>query len=236
MTGDSDHQRARLFAALQQTPIVRQWLKAFPQATGFSLELVTSDSQRSTRPVKGSFIVPIHTDGNAIAEFIVNRACPPKADKPRRGDSLIGRRAIKANKTLLALFARLVGELAPRWELAARDDDSPAVAKAKDYIRANVHRQLRLGEVAKASGYSVRHFCRLFSQATGTTFREHLIRVRIENSKALLCDKTKRVREVMDAVGFQSGSHFNRAFRKIVGTSPTQYRAWLRKSVAKADK
>ncbi|MGB8804163.1 MAG: helix-turn-helix transcriptional regulator, partial [Chthoniobacterales bacterium] len=55
-------------------------------------------------------------------------------------------------------------------------------------------------------------------------FTDYLARVRIEKAKALLLDRNRRVSEVAYDVGFQSLTHFNRIFRKIVGRSPTNYR------------
>ena len=68
------------------------------------------------------------------------------------------------------------------------------------------------------------YFCKLFKGATGLTFTDYLARVRIEKAKALLLDRNRRVSEVAYDAGFQSLTHFNRIFRKIVGRSPTDYR------------
>jgi hypothetical protein len=51
-----------------------------------------------------------------------------------------------------------------------------------------------------------------------------LSRVRIESSKGLLINLQLRVSEVAYGAGFQSLTHFNRVFQKILGQSPTEYR------------
>jgi AraC-like DNA-binding protein len=56
------------------------------------------------------------------------------------------------------------------------------------------------------------------------TFTEYLARVRIEKAKALLLEPNRRISEVAYDVGFQSLTHFNRVFRKIVRQSPSSYR------------
>ena len=82
-----------------------------------------------------------------------------------------------------------------------------------------------LEQIAHALNVSTFHFCRKFKQETGLTFVEYLNRVRIEHAKLLLHNKNLRVTEVAYEVGFQSLTHFNRIFRKLVGTSPTEYRS-----------
>jgi AraC-like DNA-binding protein len=59
------------------------------------------------------------------------------------------------------------------------------------------------------------------------TFVAYLSRLRVEKAKILLQDKNLRITEICYEVGFQSLTHFNRIFRKLVGSSPTEYRSWV---------
>jgi AraC-like DNA-binding protein len=70
----------------------------------------------------------------------------------------------------------------------------------------------------------------LFKRATGLTFTNFLSRVRIERSKNLLINPQLRVSEIAYEVGFQSLTHFNRVFLKLLGQSPTEYRLKLQDS------
>ena len=49
----------------------------------------------------------------------------------------------------------------------------------------------------------------------------------IEKAKNLLLNPNLRVSEIAFEVGFQSLTHFNRVFKKLLGQSPTEYRAQL---------
>ena len=62
---------------------------------------------------------------------------------------------------------------------------------------------------------------------TGLNFTDYLSRVRIEKAKNLLLNPNLRVSEIAFEVGFQSLTHFNRVFKKILGQSPTDYRSQL---------
>ena len=46
----------------------------------------------------------------------------------------------------------------------------------------------------------------------------------IDNAKTLLLDRNRRISEIAYDVGFQSLTHFNRIFKKLVGASPSSYR------------
>ena len=79
-------------------------------------------------------------------------------------------------------------------------------------------------EVAKAVHTSSCYFCKLFRRATGLTFTEYVVRVRLESVKEMLLKPHVRVSEAAYAAGFQSLSQFNRTFRRIEGESPSGYR------------
>ena len=105
--------------------------------------------------------------------------------------------------------------------------EPPVIARAKRYIEENQAEDLSLGEVAKAVNTSTFYFCKMFKKATGLHFTEYVSRVRIEKAKNLLLNPNLRVSEVAFEIGFQSLTHFNRVFKKIVGQSPTEYREQL---------
>jgi YesN/AraC family two-component response regulator len=64
----------------------------------------------------------------------------------------------------------------------------------------------------------------MFKKGTGLNFTEYVSRVRIENAKNLLLNPNLRISEIAYQVGFQSLTHFNRVFKKVVGEAPTEYR------------
>jgi AraC-like DNA-binding protein len=67
----------------------------------------------------------------------------------------------------------------------------------------------------------------MFKKVTGVNFTDYVSRARIEKSKNLLLNPNLRVSEIAFEVGFQSLTHFNRVFRRLLGQSPTDYRAQL---------
>jgi AraC-like DNA-binding protein len=67
----------------------------------------------------------------------------------------------------------------------------------------------------------------MFKKATGINFTDYLSRVRTERAKNLLLNPNLRVSEIAYEVGFQSLTHFNRVFKRILGQSPTEYRGQL---------
>jgi len=132
---------------------------------------------------------------------------------------------------LLEIFARHLSILSNQIAVASSAAEPVAVARAKQFIAQNQDGAICLATVAKAVNTSTFYFCKLFKRATGLTFTDYLARVRIEKAKTLLLDRSRRVSEVAYDVGFQSLTHFNRVFRKIVRESPSSYRRSVSKFV-----
>jgi AraC family transcriptional regulator len=96
-----------------------------------------------------------------------------------------------------------------------------------DYITAHLDEDLSLAELARTAGMSPHHFAVLFRQRMGTSPHRHVVEQRIERAKHLLRDHTQSILEVALASGFESQSHFGRVFRRVVGVTPSGYRAAL---------
>jgi AraC-like DNA-binding protein len=67
----------------------------------------------------------------------------------------------------------------------------------------------------------------MFKKATGLNFTDYVSRVRVEKAKNLLLNRNLRISEIAYEIGFQSLTHFNRVFKRIMGESPTEYRGQL---------
>jgi len=125
---------------------------------------------------------------------------------------------------LLEIFGRHLSILSNQIAVENAESEPIAVTRAKQFIAQNQDGAICLASVAKAVNTSTFYFCKLFKRVTGLTFTDYLARVRIEKAKTLLLNPNRRISEVAYDVGFQSLTHLNRVFRKIVGQSPTSYR------------
>jgi AraC-like DNA-binding protein/NAD(P)H-dependent FMN reductase len=99
------------------------------------------------------------------------------------------------------------------------------IAEAVTYIKANYWDQnLSLDTVANVVFMSRYHFSRKFRQETGRRFIDYLIMLRMTEARKLLIDTNWTVTAIAAAVGYRDLSNFERSFKKLFGTQPSQYR------------
>jgi len=128
---------------------------------------------------------------------------------------------------LLAIFAEHLAACANQLALRRQKTEPEAVSRARGHIDQKFREELSLPDVARVVNMSANYFSEKFKQATGLNFVEYVARTRIEKARNLLLNPNMRISEVAFEVGFQSLSQFNRAFKKIVGQSPSHFRAGL---------
>jgi AraC-like DNA-binding protein len=128
---------------------------------------------------------------------------------------------------LLQIFAQHLSMVSNQIVVQQENAEPPIILRAKEFIKQNQTEDISLGQVAKAVNTSTFYFCKMFKKFTGINFTDYVSRLRIESAKNLLLNPNLRISEIAYEVGFQSLTHFNRVFKKIIGQSPTEYRGHL---------
>lgn len=102
--------------------------------------------------------------------------------------------------------------------------NSELIKKAIGYIAKNFASPVTLDDVAKHVHLNSAYFSTLFKQSTGSSFKEYLNMIRIEESKRLLASTNYSVIDIAAATGFEDQSYFSKVFKKYTGFTPKQYR------------
>jgi AraC family transcriptional regulator len=93
-----------------------------------------------------------------------------------------------------------------------------------DRMNVDLAADLDLNTLAAESGYSRSHFLRTFRAAIGCSPHQWLTRLRVQQAKTILREKSISLIEIALACGFSSHAHFSNTFRQIVGVTPSDYR------------
>lgn len=96
-----------------------------------------------------------------------------------------------------------------------------------EYIEANLDREIALSALAQTAGLSPHYFCELFKQSIHVSPYQYVLRRRIDHAWKLLQEPGVTVFEAALRSGFSEQSQFTKIFRRIVGVTPSSYRAAL---------
>jgi two-component system, response regulator YesN len=110
-------------------------------------------------------------------------------------------------------------------ELAAGDNCEAFVVLARNYLdKFYWNPALCLEDAAAELQISPGYLSRLMKREIGFSFVEYLNRVRVKKAIALMGDPAAKAFEVAERVGYRSQHYFSRAFKKVTGSSPTDYK------------
>jgi len=129
-----------------------------------------------------------------------------------------------------ALVARLADAMLARVPVAGNDGGGLAawrLRRVEAFAAENLGRTIRLAELAAVAGLSVFHFSRAFKQTTGHAPQAWLMRRRLERAQALLADASLPLIDAAIEAGFCSHAHLTATFRRLLGTTPSAWRAAL---------
>jgi AraC family transcriptional regulator len=96
--------------------------------------------------------------------------------------------------------------------------------KAIEYIQAHLNEEIKLASIAAQLDMSQYYFVRLFKQSMHISPYQYVIQQRIDRAKHLLKTTSMSMSEIADRTGFSHQSQLTNQFRKIVGTTPSNYR------------
>lgn len=127
-------------------------------------------------------------------------------------------------ETSALIYSMLMKLLEHSGASGAGSSGNPVVDRAIGYIQSHLTDKLSVEEIAANAGYSASYFSHLFAEETGLSPYQFVVKSRIEYAQQLLKTTRQTVQEIAFQCGFNSAANFCYTFRKLVGTSPHEYR------------
>lgn len=173
-----------------------------------------------TLPFRGGDLPLVRSREDPVAKEIALALAALAKDGPDSGDALL------ADCLTTALGVRVL-----QWVHAAGRPSQPMpdvgaarMRRMAEYIEANLHRTIRLEELAAAAALSPYHFLRAFRKEVGITPVRYVWKRRVERAKFLLRTTSAPLAVVALECGFSGQSHFTTVFKRETGHTPLQYR------------
>jgi AraC family transcriptional regulator len=122
-----------------------------------------------------------------------------------------------------AVLTALAGSRRPSTTPNRRDERR--ISNVLRLIEARAHEALLLSELASVAAMSPYHFLRTFRALVGMAPHQYILHTRLHRAALRLRQTGESISTIAFASGFNDLSTFNRRFVRIVGESPSAYRA-----------
>jgi AraC-like DNA-binding protein len=99
------------------------------------------------------------------------------------------------------------------------------LSRLYELIEEELAGPLTLERLAGSVDLSIRHLCRSFREASGSSLHQYIVGRRVERAKALIESSELSLVEIAEAVGFAHHAHMTATFRRLIGATPAQFRS-----------
>ena len=135
----------------------------------------------------------------------------------------------------MELFGRLINCLIRNYKISSAEDskgsvitDNERIQEILTYINNNYQEPVSLLSLADSMFVSVSTLSRIFKKITGVKFPDYVNQVRMQYAVNDLLSTNKSITEIAVDNGFSSSSSFNRVFKEMYHTTPSQYKKSVR--------
>ena len=139
----------------------------------------------------------------------------------------------KAHSTdcfLDSLMLRLLDCLAENYRIsdssvkAYETETDSRMREIMQYILAHLDQDISLNELAEQMYVSTSTLSRIFKKSTGVYFADYVMQLRVKTALGLLRHSDQNMTQIAMVSGFNNSASFNRAFKKMMGVTPSEYR------------
>lgn len=96
-----------------------------------------------------------------------------------------------------------------------------------NYVNCHFDSDINLNVLSRVGNMSPNYLCTVFKQITGMTIWEYVLIRRIDEAKRMLRESNESILNIQLMCGFHTSSNFNKAFKKLVGMTPSEYKKQL---------
>jgi AraC family transcriptional regulator len=137
--------------------------------------------------------------------------------------------ALEEIATRLAGAVLMLTAGAPVPSRAPSTLDERRITRVVRRLDARADGRLRLNALAHDAAMSPYHFLRTFRQVIGMTPHQYILHTRLHRAAVRLRESADPIAPIAFKAGFKDLATFNKQFRRLIGTTPSTYRAvgWI---------
>ena len=131
----------------------------------------------------------------------------------------------KYRKEILDSMAKeLWLRLVEYWEAGSDKKISPRMRQMTLFLQKNIDKSPTRNDLAKKFTITPGHVNSLFKKELGTSPAKFVRRIKIYRACQLLREDDLNIKETADRMGFYDEFHFSKAFKQVMGVSPSKFK------------
>ena len=159
-------------------------------------------------------IAPIHEEIRSLIELLFAEYNLPSEEKLLEGELL-----------LLSTLLYRIRQFSPAHFSARKFTSAEKIVLSlRSKLEGSFEQKLNLDELAAQHYVSRYYLAHIFKQQTGYSLKEYMMLCRISYTCQELANSLRSVQEIAESAGFHDMSNFLRAFKKMIGVSPSEFR------------
>lgn len=126
---------------------------------------------------------------------------------------------------ILVLLIRHYGQAKlSGYDIARQKHDLVTVNKVIEYIDEHLNENIRQEDLAAIAYMNPSYFSTFFKKYIGLSPFEFILKKRISRAAEYLASTDRTILEIAGMCGFNNAANFNKAFKKLIGKVPSEYR------------
>ena len=126
---------------------------------------------------------------------------------------------------LISLMRKETGKINTGAQFLLKEDYEEHITREIiAYLKANVYKTVTIDDIAKTLSYTKSYLFRQFKKSTGDTIMSYFLKLKIDAAKKLLREGRTSVSDIAAMLAFDSPNYFSKAFKKVTGRTPMQYK------------
>lgn len=168
------------------------------------------------------------------SQFFLKRRIMYEVESTLLNTNLEDPEKIKHNEELLrSALLLLLSSLVISSDFST-EETNKWVANLNKIIRENDYLRLTTNELSEKLGYSRSQLTILFEKHFKKTPHEYLMNLKFEHATYLLLNSNTTIADISDKLGYADPAAFYKAFKKVYGTTPSEYKKHVKNSTKRA--
>lgn len=189
-------------------------------------------------PLKGKFGIlsqdPLRSMKNHVHNLstLASRAAISSGILPERAFALSDKffmaseecNTIEQCEELRKLCARSFALMVKEYRSTKQQESNPLVRDIMLIISRELFNRFTVQDLAQRLNHSYEHLERIFKAQTGLSLATYIKQEKLKQAQELIRDTQDSIADIAHILGFESASHFTKAFKNFCGLTPRQYR------------